>query len=186
MTSLITNYTVEIEDLVAFNEDYFLKSESLQKRFRRERLLVLAPFILGGIVFALPAFTDDSNSSSRYLLGIFISLLCVGPGLLIYAFIPRSTQRSLRTRARNLYSQGKNLALLGYQELILDSNTITVRNEYFECKHTWKKKKKMSLTADHIFVYVSVGSAIIIPKQGIDKQQLRHLESFLEEKLKLG
>ena len=76
--------------------------------------------------------------------------------------------------------------MLGYQELILDSNTITVRNEYFECKHTWEVVEKMSLTADHIFVYVSVGSAIIIPKQGIDKQQLRHLESFLEEKLKLG
>lgn len=185
MTSLITNYTVEIEDLVAFNEDYFLKSENLQKRFRRERLFVLAPFVLGGIVLALIVL-DASNSSCRYVFSIFMSMLCVAPGLLIYAFIPSSTQRAIRMRAKKLYSQGKNLALLGHQELILDSNTITARNEYSECKYAWEAVEKMSLTADHIFVYVSVGSAIIIPKQGIDKQQLQHMESFLEEKLKLG
>lgn len=183
MTSLNTNYTVEIEDLVAFNEDYFLKSASLQKRFRRERLMVLAPFILGGILFALLALIGETNSLSRYLFSIFIAMLCAGPGLLIYAFIPRSTQRSIRKRTKNLYSQGNNLALLGHQELVLDSSTITVRNEYSECKYTWDAVEKMSLTANHIFVYVSAGSAIIIPKQSMDKQQLQHLESFLEEKL---
>lgn len=183
MTSIKINYTVTIEDLVAFNEDYFLNSAILQKRFRKERLFVLASFLIGGLIFAFLALIDNPNSSSRYLFSIFICFLCLAPGLLIYAFIPRSTKNTIKTRAKKAFSEGKNTTLLGYQELVLDAKAITVRNEYFESSYTWEALEKMSLTANHIFVYISVGSAIVIPKQSIDKEQLQAVESFLEEKL---
>ena len=183
MTILSLRYTVAIEDLVAFNEDYHLKSARVQKQFQKERFLVLLPFLIGGFVFGTLSFIDDSNSSSPYLFSIFICLLCVIPGVLIYAFIPRSTRNSIKTRAKTAYSEGRNLTLLGDQELALDSDTLTVRNEYFESRYTWKALEKMSLTSNHIFVYINVGSAIVIPKQSINEGHIQDVESFLKEKL---
>ncbi len=86
-------------------------------------------------------------------------------------------------RAKNAYSEGKNVTLLGYQELILDSHALVVRNEYFESRYTWEALEKMSLSANHIFVYVSVGSAIVIPRQSINEKVYQDVENFLKKKL---
>lgn len=186
MTTLALKYTVSLEDLVAFNEDYFLTSESFQRRFRKERLMLPGVFVIGGITFALLTFVESSNSTSRYLIGIFTFLLCLAPGILIFALTPRSSLKGTRMRARNAYSEGKNVTLLGEQELVLDSMALVVRNRFFESRYNWEALEKVTSTDSYIFIYISATSAIVIPKQAIIEGNWQEVTNLIEEKLKVA
>ena len=183
MSQLSLKYTVSNDDLVAFNEEYFFNSETIRRRFQKERAVVLGTFIFAGLAFALLAINEDSASKSNYWAGLFIFFLCLVPGLLIFALIPRTTLKSIRANANSIYASGKNLTLVGQQELLLSPDSAVVRNEFYEAKYNWQVIEKMEETNDYIFLYVSSVSALIIPKRAINEGSWQDAVKYLAEKV---
>ncbi len=86
-------------------------------------------------------------------------------GILWLAFYHQYYDRTMRKRVRRFLEEGNNEGLLGPQELMLSPTSISVKDDETEAKSSWKNVKKVAVTEDYVFIYVTSVSAFIIPKR---------------------
>ena len=183
MTTLILKYNLNLEDLITFNEDYLRHSESFQKNLHKQQLVYLGGFLLAGFLFVLLGFQNSPDSSIDLLTSTIVLLLCTTPGILIFALLPRLTYKSVHSRAKQALAQGKNVTLIGNQELRLNSNAITVHNNFHESRYSWAAIEKIISTTDYIYIFYSAVNAIIIPKHTIVQGDWQKVENLVRAKL---
>ena len=103
-------------------------------------------------------------------------------GLILLAWwglYPRRVEALSRAITRRLYSDGKNLGMLGPHEVSFDDEWLSEATADREARTRWRAVEKTVLTQDHLFLYVSGFSAVIVPLRAFGTADER--TAFLKE-----
>jgi hypothetical protein len=80
---------------------------------------------------------------------------------------PRRYERGLRDSVAKLYGEGKNLDVLGPTRLELDEEFLTETTPTRSVRTRWAAVERCVETDDHLFVYVTGSTALIVPKRSL-------------------
>ena len=153
--ALAISYDVSVDDAIAFAVFHHSNSPLLK---RRRRVLRVGMAALLAIIAASVA-----GLARAPVLG-FIGL---GFAFAFWWIFPRRYERGLRSTVAKIYGEGKNLDVLGPTRLELDEEFLTEITPTRSVQTRWPAVERCVETADHLFIYVTGSTAIIVPKRSL-------------------
>lgn len=152
-------YTVTEQDLVAFNEHQLEKSERIQKKMRLHQAII--PGIIA--VFALVLFFYFKDIPSA---GYAIILMIVwGLGA------PAYLKWNMRKQIRQSYTEKEKAAITGTFTLRAESHGLVEIGADGQSNHlSWDKVLRVEVEKLYVFVFISLESALIIPRKSLTKE----------------
>ena len=87
-------------------------------------------------------------------------------GLILLAWwrlYPRRIEAISRQSTKRLYSDGRNVGMLGPHVVSFDDEWLSEITSDREVRTRWRAVEKAALTPEHLFLYVSGFSAVIVP-----------------------
>ena len=81
-----------------------------------------------------------------------------------------------------MFAEGRNLILNGLQEFEITDDAIIERSPHHEYVTRWTAVEKVVEIPSHVFVYYCAAAAYAIPKQDLDRDEVRR---FVEEARRL-
>jgi hypothetical protein len=177
-------FETTIDHLVAFNRFHYLNSPM----WRRQRLVqsLVVPALAAGIVFILwtvvheepfrPAAARNIASNARLLMvGLAVAAI-------VSFFVVRwRATANLESSVRKLLAEGSNRAVLGWCDMALAGNRLTVKREWIESSFDLRAVQKIAQTDEFTFVYVSSVNAIVIPMRLFPEDEYRDFVAELLE-----
>ena len=85
--------------------------------------------------------------------------------LLIMVFFPNGFRLRVKRRLEKILNEGNNAYFLGPWSIKLLEDGIVTINTFSESKTKWEGVEKIIEAEEHIFIYVGIASAFIIPKR---------------------
>lgn len=148
-------YTVEMPDLVVFNQYHLDHSEFVKSRRRKGIVLVCGIY---GILGALHSLAKRS-----FVPIVIWSLLA----LLYSLWYSRATRRASPKRIQKLYGADKNKSVLCQHELELVADGIVERTPFGEHKTTFPGIEKVVQIDTHGFIFIGTMNAHVIPRERV-------------------
>lgn len=143
-----------IEDLHAFNQHYTTTAELPRRNQRLVRLVLTA--LLASLLMALGAW-------ARPPWPFWLT------GLLILGFwwrvFPFRIAQLMRVNTERLYREGKNRGILGPHRIAAEPEWLLEASSDREHRTRWRAIEQVVETEQHLFVYVSGFSSVIVPKR---------------------
>ncbi len=162
------SFEIVLEDIHAFNAHY-ARTALLPRR--NQRLVRIALTVtLASLLLALGL--ASSAPLPFWILGALILLAW-------WKLYPRRIEALSRQATSRLYSEGKSAGLLGAHTVFFDDDWLSELTSDREARTRWRAIEKSALTADHLFIYVSGFSAVIIPLRAFPSAEER--AAFLEQ-----
>lgn len=162
-------YTLQMEDLVAFNQYHFQHSPT----FRRNRRI-----IIGASVIAVCGYVIYDYIQQQSLVSVISGVIAAAIAITILSLLTKSPYKK---GIRRLLREGRNTSILGRHELEVTETGITEHTEQISTTIAWKGIERIVSTDSHVFVYLSSTSACIIPRDSIIEgdyemclEELRH------------
>lgn len=159
------SYTLTMDDVMSFLRHQFVHSPKLMRTQLVLRIAI--PSVMGLLLFMI--FTDNFSRAVGLGDGIII-LACVMSGFL---FLPLTYRRSLEKATRRLYTDGANRDLLGRHGIVLDGEGIADESKRGKTRYPWSAVASAVRTESHVFFFLSVEAAIIVPLREIQKEAVR-------------
>lgn len=157
------SYEVREKDLIAFNEHLLTNNERIQKVIRRHQALI--PAIISVVALILFFYFKDIPSS------IYAVLLSMAWGL----GVPYFLKWNMRKQLRNMYSETEKANILGNYTLKAEPGGLVEIGANGETnKLSWKKVLRIEVEKKYIFIFVSLSSALIVPRDTITKDSNLH------------
>jgi hypothetical protein len=98
---------------------------------------------------------------------------------------PKYFEKTVINKSKKLLREGNNSALIGPHEIILDEHEIVNRTPGSEIKTRWESFVKLTETAEHMFLYTTNFSAIVIPKEKAVADTVKEqIFEFIRNKIK--
>jgi hypothetical protein len=158
-------YSLELEDLLAFNQDRNAHSPTI----RRQHLTIRVFFLLVAGIPWLLGFGIVGGVGPRTLTVAYAVLgLAVAVFVLSYPALARQGERRLASR---MYMEGQNRSLWARQRLTITPETITDATEISVTTMKWVAVEKIAVDQRHTYFYTSALSAIILPKAAFPTEE---------------
>jgi hypothetical protein len=152
-------YEVREKDLIAFNEHLLDNSERIQRVFRRHQAYV--PGFIAVVALILFFYFKDIPST------IYALILAVVWG----GGVPQFLKWSMRKQLRKMYSETEKANILGRYTLKAEPKGLVEIDTKGETNTLdWGKVLRIEVEKKYIFVFVSLNSALIIPRDTIAKE----------------
>jgi hypothetical protein len=165
-------YEVREKDLIAFNEHLLANSEPIQKTIRRHQAII--PGVIAAIALLLFFYFKDIPSA------IYVILIAMGWGL----GIPLYLKLDMRKQLRRMYSEEEKARLIGHYALRAEQDHLVEVSANGESKLRWKKVLRVEVEKKYVFVFVSLDSALIIPRDTLAKgSKLHEFVKTVEERI---
>lgn len=164
-------YEVREQDLIAFNEHQLQYSESLQKKLRRHQSIL--PGVIVVIAMILFFYFKDIPSA------IYVALIALAWGLGVPLFL----KWSMRKQIRKMYSEEEKACILGRYTLKVDRDELVEINASGESKLPWADVLRVESTKKYAFVFVSIDTALIIPRATLTKGNLHEFVKQADERI---
>lgn len=171
MPVLAVSYEVALDDAIAFA--LFHDSQSPTSRRRRRLLRVGMATLIALIAATIGGLTRAP------LLG----LVGLGFAFAFWWMFPRRYQTGLRQSVVKLYGEGSNVDVLGPTRLVLDEEFLTETTPTRDVRTRWAAVERCAETADHLFVYVTGNSAVIVPKRSLPPDVTERLASEIRGRM---
>lgn len=155
-------YEVREKDLIAFNEHILANTEHVQKTFRRHQAIV--PGIIAIIALLLFFYFKDIPSS------IYVILTAMAWGL----GMPFYLKWNIRKQLRRMYTEEEKISIVGNYTLRAENDHLTEISGKGESKLSWKKVLRIEVEKKYIFIFVSLDTALIIPRDTVAKGSNLH------------
>ncbi len=155
-------YEVREKDLIAFNEHLLANSEHIQKTIRRHQAII--PGVIAAIALLLFFYFKDIPSA------IYVILIAMGWGL----GIPLYLKLDMRKQLRRMYSEEEKTCIIGHYALRAEKDHLVEVSANGESKLRWKKVLRIEVEKKYVFVFVSLDSALIIPRDTLAKGSNLH------------
>jgi len=166
-------YSLTADDYTDFNV-YFYAS-----RFKSSYKLVGMVFLVL-IVLNVYQVVQSGYFNPADLLSAPIGV-CVGYFLLLVLLRSRWY---MAYRCKRLIKSGRNAGLLGERTLLLSETGLQVTTAYFDCHYKWDAFEYLRESKSHLFLFISVNQAIIIPRRiFLLEQEAYDVRAFIERKL---
>ena len=161
-------FEIVLEDIHAFNRHYATTAALPRRNQRLVRIALTLTLgsLLGALGLAIRA------PLPFWLLGALILLAW-------WALYPRRIEALSRQSTRRLYSDGKNLGMLGPHVVSFDEQWLCEITADREVRTRWRAVEKAALTPDHLFLYVCGFAAVIVPLRGFGSQAEKN--AFVDE-----
>ena len=153
-------YEVREEDLIAFNEFQLHQTESLQKMLRRHQAIV--PGIFGLIAMGVLYFLKDIPAG--LLMGSIAAAWGTG--------VPYYLKWSWRKQIKQLYTDEDKAKVMGHYKLRILTHELVEITDSGESRIHWKDVLRVDLDKKYAFIFVSLDSALIIPRATVKKGNL--------------
>lgn len=150
-------YTVEMADLVAFNQ-YYLDNSEFEKVRRRKGITIVC-----GIYVILGSLHSLARQSFAPI--VIWSLLA----LLYSLWYSRASRRASPRKVQKLYGADKNRSVLCQHEIELVDDGIVERTPFGEHKTTFPGIERVIRTETHGFIFIGTMNAHVIPKARVIK-----------------
>lgn len=165
---MILEYEFNKQDYIDYNLYHIHNSPTLKKSLFIQRFIVpiiflVFPLLLQFIGDDIPFWYWSVLFSITFILWII--------------FFPRIHEKTMIKRVSKLLNEGKNNNIFGKHMLSISDDGIYGKTEASESK--WKHVEKVVETENHILVYVSSISAIIVPKRAFSSNEQKG--RFLDE-----
>jgi hypothetical protein len=164
-------YEVREQDLIAFNEHQLKSSASLQKSMRRHQTLI--PGLLGVIALFLWFYYQDTLSF------MYVGVLAVAWAL----FTPLYFRWSLRRQIRRLYTEEEKTSILGANTLRVEPKALVEINRNGESRVNWDEVLRIETTRRYAFLFVTLDSALIIPRATLKRGNLHEFVKEVDQKI---
>ena len=146
------SFEIVLEDIHAFNFHYATTAalpRGNQLRVRIALTMTLAA-LLGALGVAISAPVPF------WIIGALILLAW-------WRVYPKRIEALSRQATQRLYSEGKNLSMLGPHEVGFDDAWLHELTADREVRTRWRAVEKAVVTKEHLFLYVSGFAAVIVP-----------------------
>ncbi|WDV46423.1 YcxB family protein [Clostridiaceae bacterium M8S5] len=147
------NYQLTEKDIIDFNIHHLKTSPALKKSVFIQR--IIGPLIDIPAIFIAHKLT---NISLLYWSVIFISM-----AILWYAFYPKHIEKRYKKQVSKMFAEGKNKDLFAPSTLNISEDEIVRSSQYKTSKFEWSSVDKIDIGSNHIFIYDSAVSAVIVP-----------------------
>lgn len=162
------------QDYVDFNLFHLAHSKTGKKALFIQRYIIsiiflIAPFVLQNVL----------DTPFWYLVGGFVLAY-----ILWVIFYPRRFKRNVAKQVEKMIDEGKNVSLIGNNDIIIDEEGIERINDKSQTKNDWASVESIEQSDDHIFIYVSAISAHIVPKRAFEdkageSQFVKQVEEYI-------
>lgn len=162
------SFDVVLEDIHAFNRHY-ATTAALPRRNQR-LVRVALTLTLGALLFALGLAIHAP-----------VPFWIIG-GLILLGWwraYPRRIEAMARQSTKRLYGDGRNEGMLGPHTVRFDDEWLCELTADREVKTRWRAVEQVALTAEHLFLYVSGFSAVIVPLRAFASEEEKR--AFLEQ-----
>ena len=131
-------------------------------------------------------------ASCALLAGIGLVMVCqsdelpyVGAGLLVCAglaivFVPRWHRSALRRTAEKMFAESSYQEAFGGYTLALSDAGIASTSPIGEAKYTWRAVDRVSLTPEHLFIFLVGASGFAIPRSQVPDATIQEMKAFVE------
>jgi|APCry1669191860_1035381.scaffolds.fasta_scaffold00130_6 hypothetical protein len=166
-------YTLREKDLLVFNDHQFCQSPAVQKTFRRHQATI--PAFLGLMVIFVWFYYQDT------LTAMWMAIAAVSWGF----GAPWLLRWNAKRRALALYSVDDLKRILGTYTLRIEDHDLVEISGAGEFRISWKDVLRIEPGKNYAFIFVSVDSAIIIPRKSVIKGDLmtfyKEVETHIEK-----
>ena len=157
------HYEVREKDLIAFNEHLLANSERVQKVVRRHQAHI--PAFIAVIALILFFYMKDIPSA------IYALILAMAWGLGVPFFL----RWSMRKQIRQMYNETEKANILGRYTLKAEPGGLAEISAAGEVsKLSWKNVLRVEVEKKYVFVFVSLSTALIIPRDTLAQDSNLH------------
>lgn len=166
-------YTLRLKDLQVFNDHQFCKKESVKKAFRLHQATI--PGLLALIAIFTWFYYQDT-----------LTALWIGASAVAWGFLaPWLLRWNAKRRAMALYVLSDLERILGKITLRVEPAELVEISATGESRISWKDVLRIEPAKNYAFIFVSLDSAIIIPRKTVRKGHIgefyRAVEAALEK-----
>ena len=153
------HYQLRLEDVLAFNREYYKNSPTYRRMRTRARLM------LPVIMLALWILTT-SSAGFEWTRTVFF----LGLGLLWFFLYPARFDKRVIKYAERVMSEGSNRNVLGPGELILEEDGLHSNSDRGQSIYLWSSVDRVVMADDYLFIFISgnIGFPIRITDVGAD------------------
>ena len=153
-------YSLRLKDLKFFNDHQFCKKDAVKKSFRLHQATI--PGFLALIALFTWFYYQDT------LTAMWIGVSAVAWGFLAPWVIRWNATR----RAMALYSLQDLERILGRYTLRIEPNELVELSDAGESRIAWKDVLRIEPAKNYAFLFVSLDSAIIIPRKSVTEGKI--------------
>jgi len=154
------HYEVREKDLIAFNEHQMQCTEAVQKTMRRHQATL--PSILVIISLLLMIFAQD------ILAGAVVGVVAALWGGLTPVYLKWNWRKQLQ----RLYSEEEKASATGRYTLKIEPKELVEVTAQGESRLAWKDILRIEADKHYAFVFVTLDTALIIPRATVTKGNL--------------
>lgn len=164
-------YEVREQDLIAFNEHQLEGTERLQKVMRRHQAIM--PGIIVTVSLFLFFYFKDMLSAA------YVGIIAVAWGI----GVPHILRWSWRKQIRKTYSEEEKAAAVGRYTLRVERDHLVEVTPKGESRIAWGDVLRVEVTKKYAFVFISLDSALIIPRATISRGDFKEFVLKADERI---
>lgn len=153
-------YEFREKDLIHFNEKQLKATDEVREGLRKHRLILPGIIVIVGL-FNYFYFADKVSALYVVLLGFAWALIS-----------PRVMLWDLRRKVLINYSDKEKLAMFGQYKLTIEPKALLEKSPSGKHKMEWGELLRVERDDHYAYIYVDVGTALIIPKETVSKGNL--------------
>jgi len=165
-------YEITLDDLVTFNKYHIRHSPTCRRSYWWNLVGMIVAFVLVAVLVGALYGTPIATA-----IHLAILLPLSWP---LWHLIYRVT---VARRLRKLYREGENRGLAGIHLIRIDAEGLAGTSQAGESKLKWVIVERIVEDNNHLYIYVSAVSAIVIPKRAF--QDEHHIQAFRDEARRL-
>lgn len=164
-------YEVREQDLIAFNEHQLAGSERLQKTMRRHQAIM--PGVIVTISLFLFFYFQDVLSA------MYVGIIAVAWGI----GAPLVLRWGWRRQIRKMYTEEEKACAMGRYTLRIDRDHLVEVTSAGESKIAWNDVLRVEVTKKYAFVFITLDSALIIPRATVSRGDLHEFVKKADERI---
>lgn len=164
-------YRLRLKDLQFFNDHQFCKKESAKKAFRLHQATI--PGLLALIAMFTWFYYQDT-----------LTAIWIGGSAVAWGFLaPWLLRWNARRRAMALYDLADLDRILGSITLRIEPNELVEISSEGESRMPWTDILRVEPAKNYAFIFVSLDSAIIVPRKTVSRGNIGEFYRAVEERL---
>lgn len=168
-------FSLIMDDLMAFNVYHLRHSPSARRAYWKSLLRFPLIWTILCLVISRLGVTPERSWPEAMLA---LLPLFMGVPLYLVAY-PLLHRRAIRRQLQGLLGEGDNSSVLGLRRIEMTPEGLCETGDSGQTRLAWDAIKRVEVSEDHVFVYISAVSAFVVPKRCFTDQA--QLGAFLDE-----
>lgn len=164
------NFEFEIDDWIAFQEDFLSNSKTFQKSIKGSQLSFVILFV--GVILIDTIFNGFQGWSMT-----IVYLMLSG---LWFFYAPRILFGVAMKQTKAMIEEGKNKNILCMHYFLINEDGVFFESEFHKEDLLWKGVERVNETEKYYFIYVTGLSAFAIPKEKISEENIKIIDTLVE------